>query len=276
MFQRVITGIILVAVFVPLLIFSDTPVFTVAVTLLSLVGTYEMLKCLKLNKNAAVTLPSLIIAAGAPLCTRYLGDLSYFAPWALGIILLYLLWLLAYCVIMRDKVKYSSLSGAFMSVIYITAGFSTLILLRDTDGGAYVFWLVFIGAWVTDTMAYFTGFLFGRHKLIPEVSPKKTVEGAIGGTLFSGLAFMLYGFIVSRITGVDMHLAMLFIAGIISAVVAQFGDLAASIIKRQAGIKDYGNIFPGHGGVLDRFDSIIALSPVILMMHSAPFINLII
>ncbi|MBE6606392.1 MAG: phosphatidate cytidylyltransferase [Ruminococcaceae bacterium] len=276
MFQRVITGIILVAVFVPLLIFSDTPIFTVAVTLLSLVGTYEMLKCLKLNKNTAVTLPSLIIAAGSPLCTRYLGDLSYFAPWALGIILLYLFWLLAYCVIMRDKVEYSSLSGAFMSVIYISAGFSSLILLRDTDGGAYVFWLVFIGAWVTDTMAYFTGFLFGRHKLIPEVSPKKTVEGAIGGTLFSGFAFMLYGFVVSRITGVDMHLYMLFIAGIISAVVAQFGDLAASIIKRQAGIKDYGNIFPGHGGVLDRFDSIIALSPVILMMHAAPFINLII
>lgn len=275
MAQRVITGLVLVAVFVPLLIFSDTVLFTVAVSLLSLIGVWEMISCLGAKKLYGVVIPSLIIALGAPLCIRLLPDTSMLAPWATGVILLYLFWLASYCVIKRGSVTYSLLTSVFMSVIYITAGFSSLILLRDSKLGVYVFWLVFIGAWVTDTMAYFCGFLFGKHKLIPEISPKKTIEGAIGGTLFAGLAFVLYGFIVSKVSGIPMHLMFLFITGIISAIVAQFGDLIASAIKREAGIKDYGSLFPGHGGVLDRFDSIIALSPFILMIHAAPFINLI-
>ncbi|MBO7148727.1 MAG: phosphatidate cytidylyltransferase [Clostridia bacterium] len=274
MAQRVITGLILVAVFVPLLIFSDTVLFTVAVSLLSLIGVWEMLSCLGAKKLYGIIVPSLIMASGAPLCIR-LSPMDMPAAWAIGMILLYLFWLAAYCVIKRGSVTYSLVTSVFMSVIYITAGFSSLILLSDSTLGAYVFWLVFIGAWVTDTMAYFCGFLFGKHKLIPEISPKKTIEGAIGGTLFAGLAFVLYGFIVSKVSGIPMHLMFLFITGIISAIVAQFGDLIASAIKREAGIKDYGSLFPGHGGVLDRFDSIIALSPFILMIHAAPFINLI-
>ena len=275
MVQRVITGIILVAVFIPLLIFSDTVIFTAAVSILSLIGAWEMLHCLGAHKRPAIAIPSLLIALGSPLCARLLPDSSAFAPWAVGVIALYLFWLAAYCVIKRGSVTYTLLSSVFMSVIYVTVGFTSLILLRDTEGGGYIFWLVFIGAWVTDTMAYFTGFLFGKHKLIPEISPKKTVEGAIGGTLFAGIAFALYGFVVSRITNVDMNLVMLFLTGLISAVVAQFGDLIASVIKREAGIKDYGSIFPGHGGILDRFDSIIALAPFILMIHDAPFLVLI-
>ena len=275
MTQRIITGIILLAVFIPILIFSDTVIFTVAIALLSLIGVYEMLRCLKVHKSPAIAIPSLILAIGTPLGARLIPDSAAFAPWLFGIAVLYMFWLSAYCVIKRDTVAYSLISSVFMSVIYVTVGFTSLILLRDSDGGQYIFWLVFIGAWITDTMAYFTGFLFGRHKLKPEISPKKTVEGAIGGTLFAGLAYMLYGYIISHITGIDMHILMLFIAGIIAAVVAQFGDLIASVIKRQSGIKDYGNIFPGHGGVLDRFDSIIALAPFLLMIHTAPFLYLI-
>lgn len=275
MAQRIITGIILLAVFIPILIFSDTIIFTIVIALISLIGVYEMLRCLKVHKSPAIAIPSFIIALGTPFGTRLIPNSSSFAPWVLGIAVLYMFWLSAYCVIKRDTVAYSLISSVFMSVIYVTVGFTSLILLRDSENGKYIFWLVFVGAWITDTMAYFTGFLFGRHKLIPEISPKKTVEGAIGGTLFAGLAYVLYGYIISRITGVDMHLIMLFIAGIIAAVVAQFGDLIASVIKRQAGIKDYGNIFPGHGGILDRFDSIIALAPFLLMIHTAPFLYLI-
>ena len=276
MFKRVITGALLVAVFVPLLIFSDTVVFTLAMTLLSLVGAYEMLRCLKLHKDIVIALPSLLIAAGAPLLARLVHDFALYAPWAISAVLIYLFWFLAYCVIKRGKIEYAHLSGLFMAIVYISAGFASLLLLRDAPGGAYVFWLVFIGAWVTDTMAYFTGFFFGKHKLIVEVSPKKTVEGAIGGTLFSGIAYVIYGIVLSHLCDVRVNLIVLFIAGITAAVVSQFGDLAASIIKRQSDIKDYGSLFPGHGGVLDRFDSIIALAPFILMMHSAPFMNLII
>lgn len=276
MAQRVITGIILIAVFIPLLIFSHTPIFTVVVSLLSLVGVYEMLRCLKVHKKCGILIPSLSLAILTPACARLIDGTKAFAPWAIAAVVLFIFWLNAYCVISKGKIEYSRCASAMMSVIYITVGFSSLILLRDSIDGNFVFLLVFIGAWITDTMAYFTGYLFGRHKLIPEISPKKTVEGAIGGTLFSGVAFVIYGIIVTNSSDVKMNLLTLFIAGVISAVVAQFGDLTASVIKREAGIKDYGNIFPGHGGILDRFDSIIALAPVILIMHGSPFIKFII
>ncbi len=276
MLQRVITGIILVAVFIPLLILSHTHIFTGVVSVLSFIGVFEILKCLGVHKKLVIAIPSLFISLSAPICTRLLDNIYSFAPWALAAIIAFIILLNAYCVISKGRIEYSKCASVLMSVIYITVGFLSLILLRDSKGGAYVFLLVFIGAWVTDTMAYFTGFLFGKHKLIPEISPKKTVEGAIGGTLFAGIFFVIYGIIVSSFYGVNMNLPVLFIAGIIAAVVSQFGDLIASAIKRECKIKDYGNIFPGHGGILDRFDSIIALAPAILIMHKAPFFDFII
>jgi len=119
---------------------------------------------------------------------------------------------------------------------------------------------VFIGAWVTDTFAYFTGMLLGKHKLIPDVSPKKTVEGSIGGTLFCAVAFVVFGVITNTWFGTDANFLLLAIGGVFIAVIAQIGDLIMSVIKRHYGIKDYGKIFPGHGGMLDRFDSVLIVS----------------
>ena len=275
MTERIITGTILVAVFLPLLLFSHTLFFLIAMSIISLVAAYEMLHCLKADKILPIAIPSYFIAVAFPLSARLIEDKTGFAPWVIAIIMGYLLWLNVYCVLRKDTLEYSLCSSVFMSVIYVTAGFTSLILLRDTVNGQYIFWLVFVGAWVTDTMAYFSGMLFGKHKLIEEVSPKKTVEGAIGGTLFCGLSFSLFGYIVSLITDVKMSLLMLFFAGLIAAVVSQFGDLSASIIKRQNGIKDYGKLFPGHGGVMDRFDSIVALAPVLLVLHAFSFFTII-
>lgn len=275
MTERIITGIILVAVFLPLLLLSHTVFFLIVMALLSAVGVYEMLHCLKADKIYPIAIPSYFIALAFPLSARLIEDKTGFAPWVLAIIIVYLLWLNVYCVFRKDTLEHSLCASVFMSVIYVTAGFTSLVLLRDTENGQYIFWLVFVGAWMTDTMAYFTGMLFGRHKLIEEVSPKKTVEGAIGGTLFCGLSFSLFGYIVSLITDVKLSLVMLFFAGLIAAVVSQLGDLSASIIKRQNGIKDYGKIFPGHGGIMDRFDSIIALAPVMLVLHAVSFFSLI-
>ncbi len=275
MTERIITGIILVAVFLPLLLLSHTLFFLIAMSIISLVAAYEMLHCLKADKILPIAIPSYFISVAFPLSARLIEDKTGFAPWVIAIIMGYLLWLNVYCVLRKDTLEYSLCSSVFMSVIYVTAGFTSLILLRDTVNGQYIFWLVFVGAWVTDTMAYFSGMLFGKHKLIEEVSPKKTVEGAIGGTLFCGLSFSLFGYIVSLITDVKMSLLMLFFAGIIAAVVSQFGDLSASIIKRQNGIKDYGKLFPGHGGVMDRFDSIVALAPVMLVLHAFSFFTII-
>ena len=112
-------------------------------------------------------------------------------------------------------------------------------------------------------MAYFGGCLLGKHKLIPEVSPKKTVEGAVCGTIGAALIALLYGWIVSLLSDLEPSYLLLFISGILVSVLAQCGDLIMSLVKREHGIKDYGRLFPGHGGVLDRFDSVLISAPAL-------------
>ena len=126
--------------------------------------------------------------------------------------------------------------------------------------------LIFVGAWGTDIFAYFVGRFFGRHKLIPEISPKKTVEGSIGGIVFCALLYMLYGFVLAKFnSGFSNTYWLLAIVGVIISVVAQIGDLTMSQIKRQFGIKDYGKIMPGHGGILDRCDSVLTVAFVLIV-----------
>jgi phosphatidate cytidylyltransferase len=146
-----------------------------------------------------------------------------------------------------------------------------LTVLRYTGAdGKYLYLICFIGAWVTDTFAYFAGRLFGKHKLIPEISPKKTIEGSIGGIVFCVIAMVLYGWIVVQITNgaVRANYWMLAVSGLFVSFVSQIGDLTMSAVKRTYGIKDYGKLFPGHGGVLDRFDSVLAVSIVLCVLSS--------
>ena len=146
---------------------------------------------------------------------------------------------------------------------------SILYVYQYEIGGEYIYLIVFIGAWMTDTFAYFSGVLFGRggkHKLIPDVSPKKTVEGAIGGTVFCIAFFIGYGALLNHLTQYDISLVLLAFAGLLSAFVSMIGDLSMSVIKRTYGIKDYGKILPGHGGVMDRFDSVMAVSTILLIL----------
>ena len=153
-----------------------------------------------------------------------------------------------------------------MTAIYIICGFSSIQLLRELS--SYIYLLVFVGAWITDIFAYFTGMLFGKHKLCEAVSPKKTVEGSIGGTLFCALAFVVFGFITLNKNAEIWKYLILAASGLIISAVSQIGDLSMSLIKRHYGIKDFGKIFPGHGGMLDRFDSIIAVSIVLFILIS--------
>jgi phosphatidate cytidylyltransferase len=155
--------------------------------------------------------------------------------------------------------------------LYIVGCFASIVCLRYFDygptkgilDGKYLYLLVFIGAWVCDTFAYFTGRFFGKHKLIPEISPKKTIEGAIGGIVFTAVAFGIYFLILDKCFNYKLNPIALIILGIVVAVISQIGDLIASAIKRQYEIKDYGFIFPGHGGVLDRFDSVMLVAPTV-------------
>ena len=160
------------------------------------------------------------------------------------------------------KVSFIDSAISLIGFLYVGVFFSFLPIVSDKSSGNFYVWLIFIGAWVTDTCAYYSGKFFGKHKLCPKVSPKKTIEGSIGGIIGTSIICGIYGLVASNFADV-MPVYHFVLIGFICAIVSQFGDLVASSIKRYVDIKDYSKLIPGHGGILDRFDSILFTSLVV-------------
>lgn len=267
MFKRILTGVIAFCfVLVPVLFFADTVVLPIAVALFGVVAAYEILHCVGLHKNPWVSAPLYLVSAALPFGIRYFEVATVIAlPAALCVVLIYLL---ASAVFSHGKADIRDVSTSVVLWLYTLIGFAGLIIMHDfINGGQYFYLLAFVGAWITDTFAYFTGMLLGKHKLIPDVSPKKTVEGAVGGVVFCTLSFVGFGLLYNRFWLADgeksIPLLAMAIVGFIVSIVSQIGDLSLSLLKRKYGIKDFGKIFPGHGGVLDRFDSVLAVSIIL-------------
>ncbi len=284
--KRIITGIVALFVFAPVCIFSGTWFFGFAFGVISLVGVFEMAKCLGFHKNFFLTIPMYIASLGLPI-TRYVIEYlnvskpnSVFLLIAMITAFILLIYSLAYVMFGKNKKNISDVMTFYALCVYVIGCFSSVVMVRFTDTdkyeniGAYVYLLIFISAWVCDTFAYFTGRLLGKHKLIPEISPKKTVEGAIGGVIFTLIALVGYWAIVKfvPIFAYDIPIWYICILGITLPIVSQIGDLLASSIKRQYNIKDFGNVFPGHGGVLDRFDSAMLVAPIMCFINAIIFL----
>lgn len=270
---RIITALVAFAIFLPVVIFSATPFYGLAMAILAAVGCFEMLKCLGTLKIYPLSVPSLVISTLSPIMARTVYDLDIGinnTDVFIALILIYILWVFAVTVFWHKNVTVEQAAMTFMTTVYITLGFTAMVYVRDYDlfHGRWLYFVIFLGAWMTDIFAYFCGRAFGKHKLSPEISPKKTIEGSIGGVLFCILFVMLYGFVISRLTDYEPNYALLAGCGAVSSIVSQIGDLAMSAIKRRYGIKDYGKVFPGHGGVLDRFDSCIAVAiSIFALLH---------
>ncbi|MBO7402641.1 MAG: phosphatidate cytidylyltransferase [Lachnospiraceae bacterium] len=164
------------------------------------------------------------------------------------------------------KYTFSQVFVAFGGVFYISVMLMYVYLIRGLDNGIYFVWMIYAGSWGSDVGAYTFGKLFGKHKLVPNLSPKKTVEGAIGGIVASAFWGLLYALIFGRFLDISMPFLVCPCIAAASSVVAQIGDLAASAIKRQCNIKDFGKSIPGHGGILDRYDSIIFVAPLVYFL----------
>ncbi len=278
--SRLLTTFIGLPLVVAVLIFSKTVVLPVAVTVFCMIGVYEMISCLGFGKNPAVLFPSLVFTAFLTASARYVvkrtENLSSFIAFFATITFAYIFYLLCLAVFSKGKKDIADVALAALATVYITVGFTCLILLRDMtaeglkDYGVCLFALIFVGAWVPDSAGYFGGRAFGKHKLIPEVSPKKTVEGAVCGVVFGAVAYMVTGLVFDLIGYGEPNYLALALSGFSLSIISIFGDLIASLIKRKYGIKDYGWVFPGHGGVMDRFDSIIAITPFLMMISSHP------
>ena len=283
MLQRIITAVVLIAILLPLLFLSWQCAYIIPalVALMALAAVYELLKCLRsrvdetgatvtAREDFVVSVPAYLIAVGLPLATAFVDTIHVFLLAAAAVLTIYLLYLFAVAVLRQGRMHFAEVAGVVAGVLYITLSFASLSLLRhQTKAGGYLYLLVFFGAWVTDTFAYFTGRFFGKHKLNPVISPKKTVEGSVGGIVFCILSFAAFGLVMQfGKWHFTVHYPLLLLTGLLCSVVSQVGDLITSLIKREHGVKDYGKIFPGHGGVLDRFDSVLAISPVLLILSN--------
>ena len=275
---RVLTAIAAICVLIPCLIFSDTIIFPIACGIVALIALFEITGCIGIRKEWFLSVTTFLYGSFiAAVVTAYFvgvkNSSEFYSIFSMEKIVVmvfaatfaYVFLTFCFTMLSLGKIKFLQAAELIVWTIYIMIGIMSISLLRrQGDAGVYLYGLIFLGAWMTDTGAYFVGVLFGKHKLIPEVSPKKTIEGAVGGVLGCIGGFALYGFIIQSVCS-DVkvnYIAIIILASVIS-VVSQFGDLVASYIKREREIKDFGFIFPGHGGVLDRFDSIIAVAPTI-------------
>lgn len=278
--QRILTALLLICILVPVLLFSGTVAFPIVAAFFCFVAVYEMLFCLGTLKKAVISAPILALAALLPLALLFFGrpDASlrvgeiglqhrlFFLVLVMALFVLLMFYLFAVAVFARRSITFAEIATSFLASFYVINSFLAILLIRYGQHGNFYYLLCFIGPWVTDIFAYFTGYFFGRHKLIPEISPKKTIEGSIGGIVFCIGAFLLFGVLVSGSTGTAPNYLVLAALGLLVSVLSQIGDLFASLLKRERGMKDYGNIFPGHGGVMDRFDSVLACTPLLLIV----------
>ena len=261
MVKRIITGICLIAAVIPVLIFSHTWLFPGVVALISAVCIFEMLRCIGMHKKIALTAPLYVFAVVFPFLQRIFNDILNVAGLALIAAVLYIAYSFVWVIFSHGKISYPDICTLCLTAFYILLSLNMIIHIRDSENGQYIYFLILIGAWVTDTFAYFTGMLLGKHKLVPDVSPKKTVEGSIGGIVFCAIAFVAMGFLVGAIAkDTEPNFAFLAISGLIISLISQAGDLIMSVIKRHYGVKDFSNILPGHGGMLDRMDSMLAVA----------------
>ena len=254
---RLISGIVLVALALALLITGGDVLFT-ALLIISFVGMFELYRIFQMEK-------SIVGFAGYLFAALFYVNLRYPVFFdSMILVIAFLVILMSIYVFTYPKYKTEQILAAFFGVFYTAVMLSYVYQTRMLEKGAYIVWLIFLCSWGSDTCAYCVGVLFGKHKMSPKLSPKKSVEGAIGGVVGAMLLTLLYTWVFQEPMQMKLEerLMLSFISGV-GALISMVGDLAASAIKRNYEIKDYGNLIPGHGGILDRFDSVIFTAPIV-------------
>lgn len=259
---RLISGIVLVAIALVVIITGGNVLLSV-MGIISLIGMFELYRVFQMEKSLAAVVGYLAAIA------FYLNLYFCFFTDPMILPMLFLILLLAVYVFSYPKYKADQIMACFFALFYVAMMLSFIYQTRMLDGGEYLVWLIFLCSWGSDTCAYCVGMLFGKHKMSPVLSPKKSVEGAVGGVVGAALLTALYVSIFRSQLGITITEVWL-LAGVsaIGALISMVGDLAASAIKRNYDIKDYGKLIPGHGGILDRFDSVIITAPIIFFLAS--------
>ncbi|MEA4804442.1 phosphatidate cytidylyltransferase [Acetobacterium wieringae] len=253
---RIWTGVI----GLPLLIFilyTGGFILVVGVSILAFVGTMEYTRAINKMIRPKMNVVLMIILTVMLMVTIKL-DYYFLMP------VLLVAFIIIFCYeILSGNAGIERGSATLMGLIYVPIMFGHLFLFETVNKGPYYMWLIFVIAFTTDTAAYFIGKSIGNRKIAPLISPKKTIAGSVGGVVVAALSTILYGTILSSYFSFVLPWYLYLVVGVFGSIAGQCGDLTASMIKRKAKIKDFGTILPGHGGILDRFDSILFIIPLI-------------
>ena len=264
---RLLSGILLVIIALITIISGGNILFG-TVLVISLIGLSELYKVFKIEKKPLgicgylFTIGYYVLLYMSSLLSK--GNHDWFMMLFLG----YLICLMAIMVFAYPTYHADQLMAAYFGLFYVAVMLSYIYQIRIEVGGVFKVWIVFICAWGCDTCAYCVGMLIGKHKMAPVLSPKKSVEGGIGGIVGAALIGVLYALAINKWGGAGVGVAEFAIIGAAGGAISQIGDLAASAIKRNYNIKDYGKLIPGHGGILDRFDSVIITAPLIYFLSN--------
>ena len=265
--SRVVSASILILFVAAIVVFNDLfPLaLNIAVAVVSVFGVVEIVKALGLAKKLVLLMPSLVFAAVTPfLPGTYWHAVAYYV---------YTVVIFSSLIFYHETVTFREAAVIYSMTILIPTALETLIAIRTSGGSHGMFYVIIavFAAWAADVGAFAAGSLWGKHKLCPSISPKKTVEGLIGGIALNVAAMLAFGFVFYQFYGgtVSVNYVTLALIGLIGSAVSVVGDLSFSLIKRSCHIKDFSNILPGHGGILDRFDSVIFVAPFVLLLVQA-------
>ncbi|MGI2327194.1 phosphatidate cytidylyltransferase [Planococcus sp. YIM B11945] len=259
--QRIITGIVAAALFIPFIIIGGVP-FILLMYVLATVGFQELMKMKGRSIWSIPGLISLLALYAFMLPTAWADQIFEWTGYIkVEFAFLAVVLLLIHTVIVKNNFTFDDAAFAIMSTLYVGIGFYYLIETVETDVAFLIF--AFLLVWCTDSGAYFTGRKIGKRKLWPEISPNKTVEGFIGGIVWAIALALIFNYFVD----LGHPIWIIIIVAVIASVFGQLGDLVESALKRHFNVKDSGNLLPGHGGILDRFDSILFVMPLLHFLH---------
>ena len=269
MLKRTITGVALIAVLVVVLLFLPAWCTAVLLSVMAGMAVSELLKTTGLVESRRLITYAIGMAVVIPWASYFGTD--YYR--ALLVVLLFAVVLFFEMLRTQGKLPFQQVAMSFLAGTLIPFLLSALVRIRIMENGVYLVVAPFVMAFMSDTGGYMIGCAFGKHKLCPAISPKKTVEGFFGGIVGSILGMIVYGLVLQHFFGLTVNYLYAVIYGVLGSGFAVFGDLMFSVIKRQTGIKDYGHLLPGHGGILDRFDSVTIVAPVAeLLLLILPFV----
>lgn len=258
--QRILTAVVALLFFLPILIYGGLP-FKAMIYLIATVGLYELLRMKRISMFSFPGILTTLLLWGLLYPTTSLNMIEGWSFSKSEVILLFVLMLLGYTVLVKNKFTFDEVGFLLLSTVYLGMGFYYFIETR-LAGLEYIIFALLV-VWATDSGAYFFGRAFGKRKLWPKISPKKTIEGAIGGILLA----IVFAVIYQMIQPINDSLFVVVTVTILISVFGQIGDLVESAFKRHYSVKDSGNILPGHGGILDRFDSLIFIFPILHFVH---------